>query len=60
MDKNIEDFLKSIEGINKQCPNVQNKAIAQYLIQQLQGLSIKRCNAIFNKALKLLEEQIVN
>lgn len=48
------------EKYNSKCPFKQDKAIAEYLIQQLEGISIKRAKDIFETAIDLLSEQTIH
>lgn len=60
MRQEIKELLESIKGNNPKCPFVQNEAIANYLIQQLEGFSIERAKDIFNDSITLLEKQIIH
>lgn len=59
MKQEIKDLLDSITGYNPKCPSTQNAAIANYLIQQLEGFSIERAKRIFNVAIEEVEKQII-
>lgn len=60
MRQEIKELLESIKGYNPKCPFTQNEAIANYLIQQLEGFSIERAKRIFNVAIILIENQTIH
>lgn len=59
MKQEIKELLYSIKGHNPKCPFTQNEAIANYLIQQLEGFSVARAIDIFNTAIKEVGEQMI-
>ncbi len=59
MKQEIKELLDSITGYNPKCEFTQDKVIANYLIQQLEGFSIERAKEIFNTAIKLIESQTI-
>ena len=60
MKQEIKELLDSITGDNPKCLFTQNRTIANYLIQQLEGFSIERAKRIFNVAITLLGNQTIH
>lgn len=56
----MKQEVKEIQEKYNKCPFNQDSAIAKYLIQQLEGISIGRAKDIFETATKLLDDQIIH
>lgn len=59
MKQEIKELLDSITGYNPKCEFTQDKVIANYLIQYLDGFSVERAKEILNTATKLVESQTI-
>lgn len=59
MKQEIKELLDSITGYNPKCEFTQDKVIANYLIQYLDGFSVERAKEILNTAIKLVESQTI-